>query len=315
MTIVYSPGIWIEGARMKNGRASNLSQAAAQRFEHTARKSLDAIRGTTVGAQMFQEMDRSNHVVSIYRVWAMDEGNYQGGGDPGGREMVVPLDKKMGDGRLQLAHVLDKSSKLFLNRDAVARLLNISALDFKAMEAGTKPIDANTDARFRSYLYDFLTPGPGSDCHVGFNHKKLTYSEDHKRHLPASEYYKNRPLPVALAHELVHAWRVMVGRVLYRYGWEEEAMTVGLPPYSNMKYTENRFRVEFDSSGLAIRPEYQHLEFATGIINPTQAGIDPQSKAWQGSSSALAPSTKDVIKDSMAQRRAAMGYDDDFDDD
>jgi len=92
---------------------------------------------------------------------------------------------------------------------------------------------------------------------------------------------------VALGHELIHAWRVLAGRVLYRYGWEEEAMTVGLPPYSNMKYTENRLRIEF--GGLAIRPEYQYKQFATGIIDPKQAGIDSDKK-WQGSASALAAS-------------------------
>ena len=286
MRIVYSPGIWIEDARIKNGRVDTLSHAQAQKFQGVARDSLDAIKKTPTGAQMFQEMDESNHHVSIYRVWTKDEGNYKGGGNAGD-SMVVPLVKKMDDGRLQLAHLLDRASRQFLNRDAIARLLNIPVHDFKAMEAGTKAIDANTDARLRSYLYDFLKPGPGTDCHIGFNHVRLSISEEHKRHLPASEYYKNRPVPVALAHELVHAWRVMVGRKLYSRGWEEEAMTVGLPPFSNMKYTENRFRVEF--GGLAIRPEYQYLEFATGIVDARQAGID-SDKNWQGKASALVAS-------------------------
>jgi len=312
MRVVYSAGIWIEDSRIKDGRVSALPQASAREFQEITRKSLDAIRATPVGAQMLNEIDRSNHRVSIYRVWSKNDGNYQGGGDPGGDEMVVPLDRKMADGRLQLAHVLDTSSQRFLKRDAVARLLNVDVRDLAAMEAGTRAIDANTDARLRAYLYDFMTPGVGADCHVGFNHKRLSISEEHKRHLPASEYFKNRPVPVALAHELVHAWRVVVGRVLYRYGWEEEAMTVGLPPYSTMKYTENRFRVEF--GGLAIRPDYEYREFTTGIIDAKQAGIDPVTKAWQGQPGSLAASNQEVIQSSMAKRRAAMGYDDDFDD-
>jgi hypothetical protein len=81
------------------------------------------------------------------------------------------------------------------------------------------------------YLYDFLQPGTGESCYVNFNHLRDNLSDDHRKYLPQGLTWQNRPPAVALGHELIHAWRVMSGRVLFRYGWEEEAMTVGLPPF------------------------------------------------------------------------------------
>ena len=43
MRIVYSAGIWIEDARIKDGRVDTLSQAQAQSFQNVARASLDTI--------------------------------------------------------------------------------------------------------------------------------------------------------------------------------------------------------------------------------------------------------------------------------
>lgn len=43
-------------------------------------------------------------------------------------------------------------------------------------------------------------------------------------------------------HELVHAWRIMMGTRIVDTGWEEEAMTMGLQPFENEKFTENKYR-------------------------------------------------------------------------
>jgi hypothetical protein len=331
MTVWYSKGVGIEGSKRDGGKISALKAAKSDEFVETTRKTLDAIKATAMGQAMLDEIDNSGHTVKIYRSWDADEGNSQGGST--NDEMVVPLKKRMSDLRLNLAHVLDRACKdmsdrsavakffgvgkaapRFLNRDAIAKLLNISSINFKLMETGVKSIDKDTDARLRAYLYDFLTPGPGCDCYVIFNHRKLNLSPGHKQHLPASQNWQNRPLPVPLAHELVHAWRAVSGRVLYDYGWEEEAMTVGLPPFSNMRFTENRFRIEFDNTGLAIRPDYQYIAFATGIIDPGQTGISADKKKWQGNKSALQPLTKDVLKKGLANQRRKAGYGDDDDD-
>ncbi|MGI0134623.1 MAG: hypothetical protein ACREBW_06675 [Candidatus Micrarchaeaceae archaeon] len=43
-------------------------------------------------------------------------------------------------------------------------------------------------------------------------------------------------------HELVHAYRIMCGARVVDSGWEEEAMTMGLPPFEQEDFTENKYR-------------------------------------------------------------------------
>lgn len=306
MAIFYSAGIRIEDKRMSGFHCADLHADEAREFQDAVRLSLDAVRGTPMGAQMMAEIDRSGHQVSIFRTWKPTAGSLV---RPSyfADAAVVPLVEKAHDGRRELAHVLDaacqdlsdrsvlarffgigKPRPRYLNRDAIARLVNVSTIELKAMELGLRSIDTGTEVRLRAHLYDFLTPGPGCNAEMELNHTLMNTSEEHKRHLPASEYYRNRPLPVVLAHELVHAWRLMTGRVIFPYGWEEEAMTVGLPPFSTMKFTENRFRIEFDNSGLALRPEYQLLKPVSNLVEAKQLGIDPTTRVWQGNPAAVA---------------------------
>jgi hypothetical protein len=179
------------------------------------------------------------------------------------------------------------------------------------MAAGKRKIPPLVDARLRSYLYDFLTPGDGCSCHVVFNHLRDNLSDRHKRYLPPTHTWENRPPGIALGHELIHAWRVVTGMVLFEYGWEEEAMTVGLPPFSNMPLTENRLRIEYGS--LAIRPDYQNIATETPLTDGMKLGVDRSNMAWQGNQGALTPQ-QDLAK-AMSSRRRAMGYDDDDGDD
>ena len=101
----------------------------------------------------------------------------------------------------------------------------------------------------------------------------------------------------------------MTGMVLFRYGWEEEAMTVGLPPFSNMPLTENRVRVDWGN--LAIRPHYEHIGMKTDLVSPRQAGIAPGTNTWLGDDKAL-HANQDLARTAAARRRA-MGYDEDDD--
>jgi hypothetical protein len=244
--------------------------------------------------------------------------------------MVLPFDKKLPDGTTVLTQVLDQASQdlsgrsrfqkffnlgkpkpRFLKRDAIARLVGITPSDLESMEKGKKPITPLVDARLRSYLYHFLVPGDGCSCYVNFNHRRDNLSPEHKQYLPMSHTWAHRPPAIALGHELIHAWRVMSGMVLFVYGWEEEAMTVGLPPFSFMEFTENKLRIEY--GGLAIRPDYQRIGMRTGLTDGQKLGLDPTDNSWQGNQNALHP--QQSVAQAMSARRKGMGMDDDDADD
>jgi hypothetical protein len=332
MKRVYSPGITIVGTKVDEDDDDikvKLSAKKAKEFIDATVGWLDRLETIPVAASMLGEIDASGHVVKIYRTWDSDGGNCEFGDDDK-LAMVVPLDKKHPDGKTELSRVLGRATEdlsgrnrvekffhigkpkpKFLGADAIAALVGTTPKDLKAMAEGKQGIPIGIASRLKSFLYDFLTPGPGSDCGIQFNHRKDKLSSGHKRLLPQSELWENRPPGVALGHELIHAWRCMVGRVLFPYGWEEEAMTVGLPPYSNMMYTENRFRIEW--KGLAVRGDYKGLDFESDMFNGEhKIGIN-DNKKWLGDQSTLAVPIKETIQDAMAARRKAMGYDDEDD--
>ncbi|MBO9642468.1 MAG: hypothetical protein J7603_05020 [Pseudacidovorax sp.] len=330
MSVYYSSGIRIQNKRIGQG-VETLPVAKATEFIDATRTALDDLRRTRTGNELIQAIDASGHRVDIYRGWSKDTGNSQGGdsGTPG-IDMFVALDTVHGNGETELGVVLGracadmskrsalkkffgigKAAPRFLSMDGVSKLIGIGLKDLEAMALGRKAIPAPVDAKLRVYLYDFLTPGKGESCRVTFNHRRDNLSAEHKKYLPSSHTWAHRPPAIGLGHELVHAWRVVSGRVLFTYGWEEEAMTVGLPPFGNMKFSENRIRVEW--GGLAIRPDYQNIQMKTGLVDPKQAGLNPANGAWTGNQKSLHANQK--MAQAMSQRRAAMGYDDEDDDD
>lgn len=325
----YNSAICIRGQYRDGASTISLSNAKARRFIDATKTCLDELNATKTGGQLIEAIKATGKKVGIYRVKDLDDGNYQAGGDDG-LAMVVPFSRVHKDGTTELHHVLEnvcedlsKRTKVqkffgigrarprFMNRDAVARLAGISTSELKEAEAGKKNLPKRADEKLRVYLYDFLTSGGGDDCYVVFNHVKNNLNPSHKRFLPESHDWKNRPPGIALGHELIHAWRVAAGRVLFDYGWEEEAMTVGLPPFSNMPLTENRIRVDWGN--LSVRPDYAYKDFSTSLLagNP-KTGMDGNKK-WQGKSSAL--HSQQFLQQQMAKRRKAMGFDDDVGDD
>lgn len=330
MPVIYSPGITIADERSKSGQTEALKKKSKKAFQEATRKWLDEIKKTACGAELLAEIDNSKHVVTIYRTWTKDDGNCEFGEDVP-KSMVVPLKGKYKNGELELARVLGracedisgrnkfekffnlgKARHRFISVDALGRLIGVSGKELKAMAAGKTAIPKHVDEKLRVYLYDFLTPGKGSDCGVRFNFERDNLSPEHKKYLPQSHNWQNRPPGVALAHELIHAWRCMVGRVLFNYGWEEEAMTVGLPPFTFMPFTENHVRVQW--GGLAVRPDYQNIGIKTDMIqNTDKIGIDKAgNRSWQGNQSAL--HTNQGMAQQASARRKAMGYDDNDDD-
>jgi hypothetical protein len=324
----YNNALCICGEYRDGASSVALPAKKAKDFVDSTKTWLDAIKSTKTGGQLLEAIKASGHKVKIYRTKGLDDGNYQGGGDDA-LAMVVPFGKVHDDGTTELHRVLERACEdlsgrtkvqkffgigrakpRYMDRDAVARLAGISSSDLKAAEAGKKALPKKADERLKVHLYDFLTPGGGDDCYVVFNHKKTNLNPAHQRFLPESHDWKNRPPGIALAHELIHAWRVVVGRVLFAYGWEEEAMTVGLPPFSSMPFTENRVRIDWGN--LSVRPDYAYIGFQSDLMKGTQnLGIDGEKK-WQGKKSAL--HSQQFLQQQLASRRKAMGYDDDDDD-
>jgi len=95
------------------------------------------------------------------------------------------------------------------------------------------------------HVMDTLTPGAGTGAWVVWNPDQV--DADPKLAEDKRAKWMRRPPWIALAHELIHGWRLVSGRCVFRpnsrsEAYYEEAMTVGLPPYDGCRYTENRFR-------------------------------------------------------------------------
>jgi hypothetical protein len=106
------------------------------------------------------------------------------------------------------------------------------------------------------HIMDHLTPGSGTGAWVVWD--PLLQDVGANLPPPRRAAWMNRPPWLALAHELIHAWRLATGRCVFRPGllteyYYEEAMTVGLPPYDKCRFTENRLR---HSKGLPLRTYY-----------------------------------------------------------
>jgi hypothetical protein len=105
------------------------------------------------------------------------------------------------------------------------------------------------------HIMDHLTPGPGTGAWVVWDPDSKSVCTDLPDEKRAA--WMDRPPWIALAHELIHGWRLVTGRCVFKPGpiedYHEEAMTVGLPPYDQCRFTENRLR---HLKGLPLRTYY-----------------------------------------------------------
>jgi hypothetical protein len=105
-------------------------------------------------------------------------------------------------------------------------------------------------------LEDNLETGGGTDCAIDFNDRAKRVDPKHPKPASKDDYYKewwHRPVEVGLAHELIHAWRFLTGRCICSpRSWEDEAMTIGVNPFIQGRFTENKIREEL---GRVSRPE------------------------------------------------------------
>lgn len=153
------------------------------------------------------------------------------------------------------------------NRKVAAVIMGISRSDLNDIERGRKALPKEAYHRFAMFFYDHLVAGEG--CSVA-----LRFAPD--------QASQNDPELIILGHELIHVWRMVTGMRIFEGGWEEEAMTTGIAPFGNLKYTENKLRVEFGHplrSSYTARCTTAHYQTVSGFEEGK--GIWPEYvKAW-----------------------------------
>jgi hypothetical protein len=172
--------------------------------------------------------------------------------------------RTISDAAPELANILLRATRAGFTRQGIATKVGITPDLFRRMEQGLAPIDDNTYWKLAFLLYDFMKPGPGTSTqirHSGTHAARAVPGGVNVEELPGGKAPKFNPkktwedVPdyITMGHELVHAWRMMAGKRLVRDGWEEEAMTTGIPPFLYGKFTENMLRLD---ARLPMRPIY-----------------------------------------------------------
>jgi Effector protein len=123
--------------------------------------------------------------------------------------------------------------------------------DLTSGRTTTRP--AGFDEAIQRILREWLTPGRGcaTDIEINVERPSQCWSDGQKT---------LRYPTLCLAHELVHAWRGMTGRMLLVGSQDdsndiEEVITTGLPPYNYETFSENIFRTQWPDE-MPLRTSY-----------------------------------------------------------
>lgn len=160
---------------------------------------------------------------------------------------------------------------------------HMSVQDLRDACLGTRKISDAEYYKLCFYLYDFLTPGAGCPTQVRIQMQakfragfKDEYKATKSKWFGTDDKAWKKVAAVIVGHELVHAWRMMVGRRIVDDGYDEEIMTVGCGPFANFPLTENSIRLGLK---MKTRPGYQPLsryysDIAATMITDPSATID-----------------------------------------
>jgi len=119
------------------------------------------------------------------------------------------------------------------------------------MVYGRAVMDRETYFKICLHFYEFLTPGAGVNTQLRMEWKE-EFNDSGRKYDPKKEF-DDAPAFLVLGHELIHAWRMMLGKRIVEDGWEEEAMTTGVGAFAGWPITENALRAEL---GFPRRPYY-----------------------------------------------------------
>lgn len=233
-----------------------------------------------VGAAMTREIDASRHNIEV--ISGRENACFLNG------DVTSSCYQELFDEELlkqTLARVLNEP-RFHYASPAGARLVDLvrsQATHFRIIEVKSRFKDHNevivthlsTSLQGRGKICftirDHLTPGAGAPAIVRWNHEQ-TLADGGSGSITAA--WNKRPPWIALAHELIHAWRLVTGKGLFPMATEsalEEAMTVGLEPFNGTRYTENAFRI---AAGEPVRTFYGLSDASTsqvGWISATKA--------------------------------------------
>jgi hypothetical protein len=215
-------------------------------FVKKVQEALLILRGTEVGQAMLSEIEESKNTVSIHQILIHGSTCY--------------IDKSQGDGACYREILSDdalhaalskvandsKGSKSAEFTHACRKLkltpVRVGDVDHPKVEIPKFQSDLLGRGKAAYWITEYLTPGAGASPVVKWNCEETSiWSQS----MGAAPPWSTRPPWLALAHELVHAWRWATGRRVFHdssSSYHEEAMTVGLAPYDRCRYTENRFR-------------------------------------------------------------------------
>ena len=165
----------------------------------------------------------------------------------------------------------------------LSRRLNVPQTELDDMAHGLKYMPDEVYYPLCFLLYDYLLPGAGTDAQIRvmntmtFEHDFKSDIKTEKTLLRGTSETSKRLDAVVLAHELVHAWRMMAGRRVVAGGWEEEAMTSGIGPFSGWRMTENSFRADF---GLKQRKVYANNRHSSELMTTLHNNVT--TKGYRG---------------------------------
>lgn len=273
-----------------------LSNEAKENFQRSVDVSLEQIRSTDVGSSLLGEIAQARHEVVIVRA-ARSVGNKCRQKDDSTKGRMAACYKEVLKYESLVPKVLEQEAqhparKKFMKFCApndnggqqgeyrYKKETGFGLLAHKKDEA-QKQVEINNPNSVSAlqrgliayHIMDKLTPGPGTKAEVLWDPSLLALCEDLSADRRAA--WMDRPPWVALAHELIHAWRLVTGRCVFQPGgieeYWEEAMTVGLPPYDGCRFTENRLR---HAKALPLRNFY-----AESTLNRSKAAATKHGEA------------------------------------
>jgi hypothetical protein len=213
---------------------------------------IEEIEANQVGGQLLKEIRKAERSVTVRR--ANDGENMTWTESPNPRQLhycalndVEELNRVFSEASKNGARVRE----IVKSSGAKVTWKSTNSTDVSVSEVDLSPI-AGWKLLIELEKYNCLKTGGGMNCFVRWDPKSELATD--KGAKPEFKW-QTRPPWIALAHELIHAWRYVTGRMIFpeSENISDERLTTGLAPYPWGKYTENGVRYY---AGQVMRTSY-----------------------------------------------------------